>query len=158
MFVNAFGVAMSTTFSRRSEEQSVWFEIDATDQVLGRLATSIAHVLMGKDKPNYSPHEDHGDYIVVVNCGDVRLTGRKWSDKIYYFQRTNRPSGLKSFTAEALKERDARRLLYLAVKRMLPKNKLGRRMLGKLKLYPGSEHPHEAQQCKPWAERHRNVI
>jgi large subunit ribosomal protein L13 len=143
---------MSTTFSTRSEAESVWFEVDANDQILGRLASSIAHVLMGKHKATYSPHEDHGDYVVVVNCGKVALTGRKWTDKTYHFQRTNRPGGLKSISAQMLKERDARRLLYLAVKRMLPRNKLGRSMLSKLKLYVGHEHPHEAQQCQPWVD------
>jgi large subunit ribosomal protein L13 len=123
-----------------------WYVVDATDQVLGRLATRLASVLRGKHKPIFTPHMDTGDFIVVVNAARVRLTGNKREAKTYY-RHTGWPGGLKSTTAaKVLDGPHAERVLESAVRGMLPKNHLGRQMFGKLKVYAGPEHPHAAQQ------------
>lgn len=136
---------MKTSFIRKEDTNRKWYVIDANGQVVGRLAVEIARRLRGKHKPTYTPHIDTGDYIIVINADKVRLTGRKMDQKMYY-RHTGYPGGLKSITAKALLQRKPERILELAVKGMLPKNRLGRRMFKKMKVYAGSEHPHQAQQ------------
>ncbi|HEX4975666.1 MAG TPA: 50S ribosomal protein L13 [Pseudomonadales bacterium] len=127
-----------------------WYIVDANDKTLGRLATEIASRLRGKHKPEYTPHVDTGDYIVVVNAGKIGVTGKKRSDKIYY-NHTGYVGGMKSVSFEKLVDKHPERALEIAVKGMLPKNPLGRAMYRKLKVYAGAEHPHAAQQPKELA-------
>lgn len=122
-----------------------WYVVDAGGQVLGRLASRVATVLMGKDKPIYTDFLDTGDFVVVVNAEKVKLTGKKLDDKVYY-SHSGFPGGLKQINARDLMQKRPEELVELAVRGMLPKNKLGRRMLKRLKVYAGSAHPHEAQQ------------
>ena len=122
-----------------------WFITDARDKVLGRLASHVATILRGKHKPTFTPHVDGGDFVVVVNAKQVRLTGRKLDQK-EYIRHSGYPGGLRTDTARYLLEKHPDRVLRAAVKGMLPKGPLGRRMLSKLKVYPGSEHPHSAQK------------
>ncbi len=136
---------MKTYFPRASEIERKWYVVDAENQVVGRLASRIASVLMGKDKPCYTDFLDTGDFVIVVNADKVRLTGKKWSTKSYY-SHSGYPGGLKESRAEDLLSRHPERLLQLAVKGMLPKTKLGRSMLKKLKVYAGNQHPHQAQK------------
>jgi large subunit ribosomal protein L13 len=137
------------TFSAKSEEiRRSWFVIDAKGKVLGRLASAIAHRLKGKHKPEYTPHVDTGDYIIVLNAKQLEVTGNKAKDKIYY-RHSGYPGGLKEETFEKLHARCPERVLEKAVKGMLPKNSLGRTMIRKLKVYAGSEHEHVAQQPQP---------
>lgn len=124
-----------------------WYVIDATDQVLGRLATRIATILKGKHKPLYSPHLDLGDHVIVTNADKVRVTGRKLEQKMYY-RHSGYPGGLKQENLKTLLARRPERVLELAVKRMLPKNALGAAMYRKLHVFVGAEHPHQAQQPK----------
>jgi large subunit ribosomal protein L13 len=134
------------TYSAKAETvQRDWYVVDAADKTLGRLASSIATRLRGKHKPEYTPHVDTGDYIVVVNCEKVRVTGNKASGKIYYHH-TGYPGGIKDISFEKLIEKAPERVLQKAVKGMLPKGPLGREMFRKLKVYAGTEHPHAAQQ------------
>jgi len=134
------------TFSAKSHEvQRDWYIIDATDKVLGRLAAEIAHRLRGKHKPEYTPHVDTGDYIVITNAEKVKVTGRKHQDKIYYHH-TGFPGGIKSINFAKLQLENPRKIIERAVKGMLPKNPLGRDMYRKLKVYAGADHPHVAQQ------------
>ena len=136
------------TYSAKNETvQRDWYVVDATDKVLGRLATEIAHRLRGKHKPVYTPHVDTGDYIVVINADKVAVTGNKEADKMYHHH-TGFPGGIKSKSLEKVRETHADRILETAVKGMLPKNPLGRAMLKKLKIYNGPEHNHTAQQPK----------
>ncbi len=136
------------TFSAKAHEvRRDWFLVDATDKTLGRLASEIARRLRGKHKPEYTPHVDTGDYIVVVNADKLRVTGRKASDKIYYHH-TGYIGNMKSISFEKLQQKAPGRVLELAVKGMLPKNPLGRAMYRKLKIYPGPDHQHSAQQPK----------
>ena len=125
-----------------------WHLVDAKDQVVGRLASRIAMVLMGKDKPAYTAFLDTGDFVVVVNAERVKLTGNKWDDKVYY-SHSGYPGGLKEVTATRMRDEHPERILTFAVKGMLPKNKLASRMLKRLKVYAGPEHPHQAQQPTP---------
>jgi large subunit ribosomal protein L13 len=127
----------------------VWWLIDAKGQNLGRLASEIANLIRGKHKPIFSEHLDTGDFVVVVNAEQVQLTGKKLKDK-YYYHHTGYPGGVKAVQAEKMLERKPTEVLRLAVKGMLPKNALNRHALLKLKLYAGGEHPHEAQQPKPY--------
>lgn len=136
---------MKTEFAKKENVERKWYVIDAQGQVLGRLAVEIARRLRGKHKPSYSPHVDTGDFIIVVNADKVRLTGKKLDDKIYY-RHTGYPGGLKSMSARELLRRKPERMLEHAVKGMLPKNRLGRQMYKKLKVYASPEHPHAAQQ------------
>lgn len=124
-----------------------WYVVDATDKTLGRLASRIAMILRGKNKPEYTPHVDTGDYVIVINADKVKVTGKKASDKIYY-SHTGYPGGLKTINFEKLVAKAPGRVIELAVKGMLPKNPLGRAMYRKLKVYAGSEHNHAAQQPK----------
>ncbi|MDK1023305.1 MAG: 50S ribosomal protein L13 [Gammaproteobacteria bacterium] len=134
------------TYSAKSETaKRDWYVIDATDKTLGRMATEIANRLRGKHKPEYTPHVDTGDYIVVVNAEKVKVTGNKTSDKMYYHH-SGYPGGIKSISFEKLQEKAPERIIQQAVKGMMPRNKLSRAMLSKLKVYAGSEHPHTAQQ------------
>mgnify|MGYP006291968551 CR=1 FL=1 len=126
------------------KKQKEWYLIDANEQVLGRLATKIATILMGKHKPTYTPHIDTGDYVIVTNAGKIKVTGKKMDQKRYY-RYSGYPSGLRSNSLREILEKKPEKVLYLAVRRMLPKNRLGRRMLKKLKIYTQSEHPHTAQ-------------
>ncbi len=134
------------TFSAKAHEvKRDWFIIDANEEILGRVATEIARRLKGKHKAEYTPHVDTGDYIVVINADKIRVTGRKFKNKIYY-RHTGHPGGIKSMSFQKLQEHNPTRIIELAVKGMLPKNILGREMYRKLKVYAGSEHPHTAQQ------------
>jgi large subunit ribosomal protein L13 len=137
------------TFSAKAHQvQRDWYVVDASEKTLGRLAAEIAHRLRGKHKPEYTPHVDTGDYIVVINAEKVRVTGAKATDKMYHHH-TGYPGGLKSMSFEKLIDKAPERVLQRAVKGMLPRNPLGRAMFKKLKVYAGSEHPHTAQQPQP---------
>jgi len=126
-----------------------WYHVDAAEHTLGRLASKIATVLMGKHKPTYTPHVDTGDFVVVTNVERIRITGRKL-DEMTYDRYTYYQGGWKSVTARQMMEKHPDRVLTTAVRRMLPKSALGRRMLMKLKVYAGPTHPHQAQQPEPW--------
>jgi len=144
---------MQKTFVAKREEmgnswQRQWYLVDAKGKTLGRLASRIAHVLMGKHKPIYTPHVDVGDYVVVINASQIRITGSKREQKKYY-RYSGYPGGLKERTFEELIAKHPTQPLYEAVRRMLPRSTLGRRMLKKLKIYPGPEHPHGPQDPQP---------
>jgi large subunit ribosomal protein L13 len=136
-------------FQTGGKFEPAWLLIDAKGQTLGRLASQIAMILRGKHKPTFTPHADTGDFVIVINAGEVKLTGNKRKDK-FYFHHTVYPGGVKQVQAEKLLERKPTEVLRLAVKRMLPKNALNRAILGKLKIYSGAEHPHAAQKPKPF--------
>jgi large subunit ribosomal protein L13 len=136
---------MKTFSAKAGEINHDWFVVDAADKTLGRLASEIAHRLRGKHKPEYTPHVDTGDYIVVINAEKIRVTGAKAKDKIYHHH-TGYPGGIKSISFEKLIEKAPERVIQGAVKGMLPRNPLGRAMFKKLKVYAGTEHPHAAQQ------------
>ncbi len=140
---------MKTYIAKEHEVEKKWYLLDAKDKVVGRMATQIAMRLRGKHKPIFTPHADTGDFVVVVNAEKVVFTGKKWDNKIYY-RHTGYMGGLKEITAKKLLEKKPEEVLRLAVKRMLPKNSLGRRQLKKLKIYTGPRHPHEAQQLEKW--------
>nr|HID57744.1 50S ribosomal protein L13 [Desulfobacterales bacterium] len=139
---------MKTYSAKKEDVDRRWYLIDAEGQILGRLASLIAMRLRGKHKPIYTPHVDTGDFIVVVNADKLVLTGKKWDKKVYYHH-TGYMGGLKSITAKRLLEKRPEDLLFFAVKGMLPKNRLGRRLIKKLKIYAGPDHPHKAQQPEP---------
>ena len=142
-------MTINKTFSPKpSDIEREWFVVDATDLPLGRLASEIAQRLRGKHKPTYAPHVDGGDFIVVVNAEKVAVTSDKSQSKIYY-RHSGYPGGIKEETFESLLERRPEAIIERAVKGMLPKNKLGRQMAGKLKVYAGPDHPHEAQKPQP---------
>lgn len=131
-------------FLKKEDEKPKWVVIDAKGQVLGRMATKVADILRGKDRPQYTPHAVAGDYVVIINAKDVVLTGNKWNDKIYttysgYF------GGKKELTAKELTVKHPTQVIELAVERMLPKNRLSRQLMRRLRVYTGSEHPHLAQ-------------
>jgi large subunit ribosomal protein L13 len=136
---------MKTYSAKTNEVDQAWLLVDAEGQTLGRMAAEIAHRLRGKHKPEFTSHIDTGDFVVVVNCEKVKVTGNKAKDKIYHAH-SGYPGGLKSISFEKLIERAPERVIQNAVKGMLPKNALGRAMFKKLKVYAGSEHPHGAQQ------------
>lgn len=138
---------MSTQVAKQSDIQRNWFVVDMEDKVLGRVATEIARVLRGKHKPIFTPSVDTGDFVVVVNASKLKLTGNKLADKMYH-RHTGYPGGLRSINAEKLLASKPEELIKKAVKGMLPKNKLGRQMFKKLKVYGGAEHPHDAQAPK----------
>ena len=139
---------MKTISIRAQDVHHDWWVVDAEGKTLGRLATEIARRLRGKHKPEFTPHVDTGDYVVVVNADKVDVTGRKRRDKMYY-RHTGYPGGLKERTFQEMIDRNPDRVIRIAVKGMLPRNPLGRAMFRKLKVYAGPEHPHEAQQPKP---------
>lgn len=138
---------MKTYTAKPSDIKQDWFVVDASGKTLGRLATEIARRLRGKHKPEYTPHMDTGDYIVVINAKEVKVTGNKTTDKIYH-RHTGFPGGIKSISFDKLIEKKPERVIEKAVKGMLPKGPLGREMYRKLKVYPGAEHKHAAQQPK----------
>ncbi len=140
---------MKTYSVKKDEIKRDWFVVDAKDLILGRLATQVATRLRGKHKPTFTPHLDVGDFVVVVNAEKVKLTGRKWDQKMYHHH-SGYIGGLTSVNARVLREKKPEELLMQAVRRMLPKNRLGRAQLKKLKVYAGPDHPHQAQMPKVW--------
>jgi len=136
---------MSTYMPKPGEVKANWHVIDATDQVLGRLAARVSIILQGKHKPTYTPHVDTGDFVIVLNAGKVKVTGRK-ADVLEYDTYSRYPGGRHLYSFRRMKELHPEKLVELAVRRMLPKSKLGRDFLGKLKIYKGDAHPHQAQQ------------
>ena len=140
---------MKTYSLKKEEVERNWFLLDAKDKVLGRVATKIADRIRGKDKPTFTPHTDGGDYVVVINAEKIKVTGSKFTDKKYY-RHSLYPGGLKTKTFKDLNKDNPERIIEEAVKGMLPKNKLGRSMIKKLKVYRGSEHNHESQKPIEW--------
>jgi large subunit ribosomal protein L13 len=138
---------MKTYMAKPTDLDPKWWLVDATDKVVGRLASDIAMILMGKHRPNYTPHIDTGDFVVVINADKVKFTGKKWEQKQYTW--TTYYPGLRSESAATRFARDPESILSEAVRRMLPKNKLSYKRLQKLKVYTGGEHPHQAQQPQP---------
>jgi large subunit ribosomal protein L13 len=136
-----------TKFLKKEQLSSLWYEIDAENVVVGRLATIISKIIRGKNKTTYTPHMDDGDFVVVKNIEKIKFTGNKFQNKKYY-KHTGYPGGIKETTPEKLKEKKPGEALKLAVKRMLPGGVLGRKQLSKLKIYSGTEHPHTAQNPK----------
>ena len=139
---------MRTFTEKQADIERDWYLVDAEGETLGRLASRIAPILKGKHKPTYTPYLDCGDFVVIINAEKVRVTGRKL-DQVFYHHHSGYPGGLKSVSLREQLDRYPERVLQAAVRGMLPKNKLGRRMIKKLKVYAGNEHPHEAQQPKP---------
>ncbi len=136
---------MKSYMAKTDDVQRKWYVIDAEGKVLGRLATEIATVLSGKHKPIYTPHVDTGDFVIVINADKVKLTGKKLEQKKHYYH-TGYPGGLKEVPYHRMIQEKPERIIEIAVKGMLPKNKLGRKMIKKMKIYSGAEHNHEAQQ------------
>lgn len=144
---------MRTTYMAKANEvERKWYVVDAAGQTLGRLASEVATLLRGKHKPIFTPHVDTGDYVIVVNADKIKLTGKKLTDKIYYHH-SGYPGGLKQRTAKEMLEKRPEKMIELAVKGMLPKNRLGRRMFKKLFVYRGPEHPHQAQKPETYELR-----
>jgi len=141
---------MSTQVAKPSDIKRNWFVVDLEGKVLGRAATEIARVLRGKHKPIYTPSVDAGDFVIVLNADKIKLTGNKMADKVYY-NHTGYPGGIRSINAEKLLAKKPEELIKKAVRGMLPKNKLGRQMIKKLKIYSGADHPHAAQTPKELA-------
>ncbi|HAS18063.1 MAG: 50S ribosomal protein L13 [Nitrospirae bacterium RIFCSPHIGHO2_02_FULL_42_12] len=139
---------MKTISAKREDIKRDWYVVDAEDQVLGRLASRVASILRGKHKPVFTTHVDTGDFVVVVNADKIRVTGSKLSNEVYYHH-TGYPDGLKSKTMGKFLKEKPEEFVRSSIRGMLPKNKLGRAMLKKLKIYRGPEHPHEAQEPKP---------
>ena len=139
---------MRTFTQKQAEIERDWYVVDAEGETLGRLAARIAPILKGKHKPIYTPHLDCGDFVIVVNAEKVRVTGRKLDQKFYH-RHSGYPGGLKSISLRDQLDKHPERVLEAAIRGMLPKNKLGRRMVKKLKVYAGDTHPHQAQQPKP---------
>jgi len=140
---------MKTYSLKKEEVQRKWFVVDATDRVLGRVATKIADKIRGKDKPTFTPHTDGGDYVIVINAEKIKVTGSKFNNKIYY-RHSLYPGGLKSQTFKELNKKNPGRIIEEAVKGMLPKNKLGKSMIKKLKVFQGPNHDHESQKPTEW--------
>jgi large subunit ribosomal protein L13 len=138
---------MKTFMAKQGEVEQRWWLVDASDKVVGRLASELATVLMGKHRPTYTPHVDTGDYIVVINAEKVQFSGKKWQQKLYRWYTGYQ--GLKSETAAERLQRKPEMIIEEAVRRMLPKTRLGRHMLDKLKVYAGGDHPHQAQTPRP---------
>ena len=136
-----------TKFIKKEQLSPSWYEIDATNAVVGRLATVISKIIRGKNKATYTPHMNSGDFVVVKNIEQIKFTGKKFQNKKYY-KHTGHPGGIKETTPERLKEKKPGEILRLAVKRMLPTGVLGREQLSKLKIYTGESHPHSAQNPK----------
>lgn len=137
-----------TVAAKKDSVERKWYVIDAKEKVLGRMATRIADIIRGKDKPDFTPHVDTGDFVIVVNASQIVLTGTKWEDKNYYWH-TGYPGGIRSITAQKLRESKPEDLIYKAVRGMLPKNRLSRQIIKKLKVYDEEGHPHEAQMPTP---------
>lgn len=138
---------MATFSAKKSDIDRSWYVVDADDKVLGKLASKIAAVLIGKHKPIFTPHVDTGDFVIVINAEKIHLTGNKLDDKLYY-RHSGYPGGLKVEKASEVLEKKPEEMIKRAVKGMLPKNRLGRQQLKKLKVYSGSNHPHESQMPK----------
>jgi len=139
---------MKTTFASKKTAKPQWFLVDARDQVLGRLAATVANVIRGKNKPSFTPHADTGDFVVVINAGKVRLTGRKETEKSY-MTFSGYVGGHRSETVASVRARRPQLLIERAIKGMVPHTRLGRAQLRKARIYPGPEHPHAAQQLQP---------
>jgi large subunit ribosomal protein L13 len=144
---------MKTYVATPADRERNWLLVDASGQTLGRLATQIADVLRGKRKPTYTPHVDTGDFVIVVNAEKIAVTGNKRAEKLYY-RHSGYPGGLKSRTLAEMLDRRPEEVIRLAVKGMLPRNRLARKQLTKLKVYAGPEHPHAAQQPQPMETEH----
>jgi large subunit ribosomal protein L13 len=140
---------MKTLSLRKEDAQHDWYVVDASDKILGRLATKIADRIRGKDKPTFTPHTDGGDYVVVINAEKIQVSGKKYDDKKYYTH-SQYPGGLKAKVFKDIIETKPEYILEEAVKGMLPKNKLGKQMFKKLKVYKGENHPHESQEPQIW--------
>ena len=140
---------MKTYSLKKEEVDRNWFVVDATDKILGRMATKIADRIRGKDKPTFTPHTDGGDYVIVINAEKIKVTGQKYTDKKYY-KHSRYPGGLKTKTFKELVHSNPERIIEEAVKGMLPKNKLGKSMIRKLKVFSGPNHNHESQQPAEW--------
>ena len=140
---------MKTYSLKKEEVQRNWFIVDATDRVLGRVATKIADKIRGKDKPTFTPHTDGGDYVIVINAEKIKVTGSKFNNKMYY-RHSLYPGGLKSQSFKELNQKNPERVIEEAVKGMLPKNKLGKSIIKKLKVFQGPNHDHESQQPTEW--------
>ena len=140
---------MKTYSLKKEDVVREWFVLDVTDKVLGRVATKIADRIRGKDKPTFTPHTDGGDYVIVVNAEKIKVTGSKFTDKKYYTHSLY-PGGLKTQTFRELHEKNPEKIIEEAVKGMLPKNKLGKSMIKKLKVFRGPSHDHDSQQPKEW--------
>jgi large subunit ribosomal protein L13 len=138
----------SSTMPKPGEVKANWHVVDATDQVLGRLAARIAMILQGKHKPTWTPHVDTGDFVIVLNAQNIKVTGHK-AEVLEYDTYSRYPGGRHLYTFEEMRRNHPEKLVEVAVRRMLPKSKMGRNILGKLKIYRGTEHPHQAQQPKP---------
>ncbi len=136
---------MKTPLVKKENINPKWHLVDADGKTLGRLATRVAILLRGKNKPIFAPHQDTGDFVVVINAKKVALTGKKWKEKVYVHH-SGYPGGLKMASAEKIAEKKPERLITMAVQGMLPKTKLGKKLIKKLKVYAGNAHPHEAQQ------------
>ena len=140
---------MSTYMAKPGEVKADWHVIDATDQVLGRLASKVSILLQGKHKPTYTAHTDTGDFVILLNAEKIRVTGKK-AEVLEYDTYSRYPGGRRLYSYRTMLEKHPEKLVELAIRRMLPKSKMGRNILGKLKIYKGSEHPHQAQQPKEY--------
>lgn len=136
---------MSTFMAKPEQVERKWYLVDASDKTLGRLATKVADILRGKHKPSFTPHIDTGDFVIIINAEKIKLTGKKWDQKKYY-RHSGYPGGIKETTYKDLVKKKPELIIEKAVKGMIPHNKLGRQVIKKLKVYAGSEHPHQAQQ------------
>ena len=139
---------MRTYVPKANEVAKKWYVVDAEGQVVGRLASCVATILMGKSKPCYADFIDSGDFVIVVNADKVKFTGKKWEKKTYY-SHSGYPGGLRETTAMEMLKKHPERIVHMAVRGMLPKNTLGRKMLSKLKIYASEDHPHQAQKPEP---------
>ncbi len=142
---------MKTYMANSQNVDRKWYVVDAADKPLGRVATEVARILKGKHKPTYTPHVDTGDHVIILNAERVALTGNKLQDKMYY-RHSGHPGGIKSVSAGTLRAKNPERMLKLAVWGMLPHNRLGRKMIKKLRVYKGDQHPHQAQQPTHWEQ------
>ena len=147
MFINSINPGTMTKFVKKDQLSSSWYEIDAKNAIVGRLATVISKIIRGKNKSTYTPHMDDGDFVVVKNIEQIKFTGKKFQEK-KYFKHTGHPGGIKETTPEKLSEKKPGEVLKMAVKRMLPGGVLGKKQLSKLKIYAGEAHPHAAQNIK----------
>lgn len=136
---------MKTTLARETDIKKQWYLVDATGKILGRMASRIAMILMGKHKPIYTPYVDTGDFVIVINAAKIKVTGKKLENKVYK-RYSGYADGLKEIPMKTMLEKHPEKVVYLAVKRMLPATRLARRMMKKLKVYAGPEHPHQAQK------------
>ena len=142
--------------AKQGEIEPKWHIIDASGKILGRLSTEIAHMLRGKTRPTYTPHVDTGDFVIVVNAEKIEMTGKKWDQKNYY-RHSEWFGGLKTTSAKDMREKDPTYIIFEAVKGMLPKNKLSRHLINKLKVYAGPEHPHAAQKPAAYTPSERGL-